>query len=409
MNFGSSIVEALTSLAVNKMRSALTILGIVIGVAAVISLLAIGTGTQNTITSSINSIGTNMITIQAGNSSEEIINGHDLTTQDINLLQNPNYAPDIAAVSGVVSANLTISAEGNSETVSVSGVSPEYAGINNKTVAEGTFITQGQFEQRSLVAVIGATTATNLFGTTEGVVGKIIRIDGSNYTVVGVLEEAGGSMMGNSDDTVFIPLSTAQVRAIRQRPTDRVSSIVVSAVDSDSVAKAKDEATAILRASHQIQDGKDDFTIQSMDSLVDTASSIISILTLFLGGIAGISLLVGGIGIMNIMLVSVTERTHEIGLRKALGARRGDILLQFMTESILLSVFGGLIGVGIAWVICFIIAQIATASGISLNPEIGLSSILLATLFATGIGLIFGIYPSNRAASLQPVDALRYE
>jgi putative ABC transport system permease protein len=258
--------------------------------------------------------------------------------------------------------------------------------------------------------VIGQTTATNLFGVTSGVVGQKIRINGQTFDVVGVLASKGGTNLGNQDDRVLIPISTAQIRLIKRSPSNRVDQILVSAASAKSVSAAQDEITAILRARHKLKvDAKDDFSILSQSQLVSAASSVTGTLTMFLGGIAGISLLVGGIGIMNIMLVSVTERTREIGLRKALGARKLDILIQFMSESILLSVIGGLIGILLAWVICIVIARVAASSGTTINPSIGVDSVVLATLFSSAVGLLFGLYPSNRAASLQPVEALRYE
>jgi putative ABC transport system permease protein len=410
MNIFQSAVEALESLAANKLRSALTILGIVIGVAAVISMLAIGRGAQNQITSSINGIGTNLLTVMPGNFTQRVFNGKPLTTADVTALQNQSTAPDIAAAAAIVSSRFTVTANGKTTNVEVSGVYPENASITNESVTEGTYIDQQQVKSRSTVAVIGLTTATNLFGTTSGLVGKSLRINGQTYTVVGVLASKGGSTFGNQDDRVLIPITTAMTRLIRRNPSDRVDQIVVSATSADTVAAAQDEITAILRARHKIKEaGKEDFSILSQSQLVSAASTVTGTLTAFLGGIAGISLLVGGIGIMNIMLVSVTERTHEIGLRKAVGARRGDILLQFLTESILLSLIGGIVGIGLAWMICQVIAKVSASSGTAIVPSIGLDSVLLATLFSAAVGMMFGIYPSNRAAGLAPVEALRYE
>ncbi|MGD0707473.1 MAG: FtsX-like permease family protein [Anaerolineaceae bacterium] len=257
--------------------------------------------------------------------------------------------------------------------------------------------------------MIGSTTADNLFGTHTGVVGNTIRIAGQPFQVIGVLTSTGSSITGTSaDDLVYVPLSTAQVRLIFL-PNNRVSTIYLSAASSDQVTAANTEATAILEQRHSIKNNADDFTITTQAELLSTSSSIIGTLTIFLGGIAGISLLVGGIGIMNIMLVSVTERTREIGLRKAIGARKRDILIQFLTESALLSLLGGILGIILGWLIGLIVGKVAASSGTSLTPEMSIQAVLLATVFSTAVGLFFGIYPANRAAGLQPVDALRYE
>jgi putative ABC transport system permease protein len=223
------------------------------------------------------------------------------------------------------------------------------------------------------------------------------------------LETKGGGAFGSEDDQVIIPFTTAQARLIRRSTSDRVDIIFVQALDGDVVTQASDEIAQILRTRHRTPVGADDFTVFTQQDLLTTFESITGILTVFLGGIAGISLLVGGIGIMNIMLVSVTERTREIGLRKALGARKRDILTQFLTESSLLSLIGGLIGIGLGWLISFMVGRIAEASGTAFTPIVGIDAVLLATIFSAAVGLFFGIYPANRAAGLEPVEALRYE
>jgi putative ABC transport system permease protein len=409
MNLFQSITEALESLLSNKLRSALTILGIVIGVAAVIAMLAIGRGAQDSITGSIQGIGTNLIFISAGNRVNDVRNPRPLTLQDAQAMGDKLSAPSVLAVAPVLNGSYDVTYNGITKRVAVNGVTPEYAQVANETLSEGAFILADQQLGRAAVAVIGPDTAQNLFGRKEGVTGESIRVNGQPFRVIGVLASKGGSGFGSQDDRVLIPLTTAQSRLRQGGERDTVSMIEVQAASSDLVSQATSEVSQILRVRHRTAIGLDDFTTFSQDQLLSTASSILGVLTIFLGGIAAISLLVGGIGIMNIMLVSVTERTREIGLRKAIGARKSDILLQFLTESVVLSLFGGVIGIGLAWVIATVVGAIAAANNTAITPRIEVSAILLATLFSMGVGLLFGLYPANRAANLQPVEALRYE
>ncbi|MGD0707285.1 MAG: ABC transporter permease [Anaerolineaceae bacterium] len=412
MNIGQAIIEALESLISNKLRAGLTILGIVIGVAAVIAMLAVGAGAQNSISDSINGIGTNLLFVTSGSlqrtQNTTVQRVEPLTQLDAQAIADPLQAPDVAAVAPIIQGGLDVSYNGEQETVQVTGVTPDFATVRNVTLAEGDFISGDQEMGGATVAVIGPTTADNLFGSHVGVVGNTIRIAGQPFRVIGVLTSRGGSSFGNQDDLVYVPLNTAQMRLIH-RPNYRVDMIYLSAASSDVVNAASDEVAEILRERHHDKVGQDDFTILSQQDILSTAQSITGVLTVFLGGIAAISLLVGGIGIMNIMLVSVTERTREIGLRKAIGARKRDILVQFLTESALLSLFGGIIGIALGWLIGFIVGKVAVSLGTALIPVVSLQAILLATLFSTAVGLFFGIYPANRAANLQPVDALRYE
>ena len=251
--------------------------------------------------------------------------------------------------------------------------------------------------------------AEELFGRPAGLVGETIRVEGQPFRVIGILEEKGGGSFGSEDDQIIIPLTTAQNRILRRSSQDRVDVIFAEGISADAVPQAMEEISQILRTRHRTPIGEDDFTIFSQQDFLDVASSITGILTIFLGGIAAISLLVGGIGIMNIMLVSVIERTREIGLRKAMGARKVDIMTQFLTESVLLSLIGGILGILLGWVISAVVGQIAAANDADIVPVIGMNAILLATLFSAAVGVFFGLYPANRAASLEPVEALRYE
>ena len=409
MTLIQAFIEALESLSGNKLRSGLTVLGIVIGVAAVIAMLAVGQGAQASITGSISGIGTNLLFVFRGDPGDNVRNPKPLTLGDADALRDQFNAPSVAAVAPALQGNGVVSFGGEQTSPQLFGVTPEYFVVRNLNLAEGEFITEEHMLGRASVVLIGSEVATALLGHADGVTGETIRIEGQPFRVIGVLETKGGGAFGSEDNQVIVPFTTAQARLIRRSTNDRVDVIFVQAVSGDVVKQASEEIATILRSRHRTPVGADDFTVFTQQDLLSTFQSITGILTVFLGGIAGISLLVGGIGIMNIMLVSVTERTREIGLRKALGARRRDILIQFLTESSLLSLIGGIIGIILGWLISFIVGQIAVANDTAFTPIVGTDAILLATIFSAAVGLFFGIYPANRAASLEPVEALRYE
>ena len=409
MTVVQAFLDAMESLSGNKMRSGLTVLGIVIGVAAVIAMLAVGTGAQESITGSISGIGTNLLFVFRGDMGDNIRNPKPLTLGDADALRDQFAAPNVEAVAPALQGNGVVSFGGEQVSPQILGVTPEYFQVRNYKITEGELITEEHILGRASVVLLGPDVAENLFGHSDGVTGETVRIEGQPFRVIGVLESKGGGSFGSQDNVVVVPFTTAQARLIRRSTSDRVDIIFVQAVSGDVVTQASDEIAQILRTRHRTPVGADDFTIFTQQDLLATFQSITGILTIFLGGIAGISLLVGGIGIMNIMLVSVTERTREIGLRKALGARKRDILTQFLTESSLLSLIGGLIGIAFGWLISFIVGQIAASTGTDFTPVVGVDAILLATLFSAAVGLFFGIYPASRAASLEPVEALRYE
>ena len=409
MTLAQAFLEALESLSGNKLRSGLTVLGIVIGVAAVIAMLAVGQGAEASITGSISGIGTNLLFVFRGDPGDNIRNPKPLTLGDADALRDQFAAPSIEAVAPALQGSAIVSFSGEQTSPDIMGVTPEYFQVRNYNVSEGEFFTEEHMLGRASVALLGPEVAENLFGHADGVTGETIRIEGQPFRIIGVLESRGGGAFGSEDNQVLIPFTTAQARLIRRSTSDRVDIIFVQAVSGDVVSQASEEIAAILRTRHRTPVGADDFTVFTQQDLLTTFQSITGILTIFLGGIAGISLLVGGIGIMNIMLVSVTERTREIGLRKALGARRRDILIQFLTESSLLSVIGGIIGIIFGWLIAFAVGKIAEANETVFVPVVGLDAVTLATLFSAAVGLFFGIYPANRAASLEPVEALRYE
>lgn len=405
MNLTESLLTALDSLLANKLRSILTMLGVIIGVAAVIALLSIGNGVSDSITGEINSIGTNLIIISTDFDNSDGYPALGLT--DVTALSDPLRVPALSDVAAIVQGNQEVISSGRSTNATVGGVTPNYFNIYNLTDFQGgDVLTQGDVDTRARVAVLGAAVAEDLFPD-EYAVGQSVKINGVSYEVVGILADSG-SGINNTDSNVYIPLSTAQSRLYTTRTRNgekAVTTITAQAVSAEETDAALEQITDVLRQEHDIAyAADDDFTLISQGDLLETFNTITATLTAFLGAIAGISLVVGGIGIMNIMLVSVTERTREIGIRKAIGALKRDILIQFLLESIVLSLIGGSLGMTLGWLI-----SIVAGNALDIPTVIDTGTVVLATSFATGVGLVFGIYPAWRAARLRPIEALRYE
>ncbi len=402
MSLWQSFLEAIESLSSNITRSSLTMLGIVIGVGAVIALMGLGEGTQASITGEIESIGTNILFVSSGGEAD---NPEALTTRDAQVIADPSFAPSVKNVAPVLQGKVEVSIPGESTSTSLVAITPEYHLVQSADVAQGIPITDDQLENYASIVLLGTDVAEELFNRTTDLIGEKVRLNGQVFTVSGVLEEQGAAGFGSSgDDQVLVPLTTAQLRLLKRASSDEVDLIYVQANNAEGVPAAEEEVAQILRSRHRSTLGEDDFEITTTQSIVDMAETITNTLTLFLGAIAGVSLLVGGIGIMNIMLVTVTERTKEIGLRKAMGARKKDVLSQFLVESSLLSLGGGLIGIMLGFGIAILVGRL-----ISIDAVITVEVVLLATLFSAAIGLFFGLYPANRAASLEPVEALRSE
>jgi len=410
MNIWQSVRIALRSISANKLRSSLTMLGIIIGVMAVITMLSIGRGMQNMVTAQISSIGTNLLFIRPGNTQQGGVrqneNAATLTLEDADALMS---LPDVVGVAPEVDGMGQLAYLGNNAVGRILGVTPEYQDTMNANVASGDFVSPSQVTGRSAVVVLGSQIATTLFDTADPV-GQSIRINGQTFRVIGVMESKGGTGFMNQDTQIFVPITTAASRLIggnRFRGGNVVATINVKITDTNVQDAVVQDISDVLRERHHVV-FQDDFTIQSQQDILNTLNQVTAAFTIFLGGIAGISLIVGGIGIMNIMLVSVTERTREIGLRKAVGARKRDILIQFLTEAMVLSLAGGVIGIlfgaGIARIISGI--NIGTTT---LQTAVDLDAILLAVAFSLAVGLFFGSYPASRAAGLHPIDALRYE
>ena len=408
MNLGESFRTALDSLNANKLRSILTMLGVIIGVSAVIALLGLGNGFSASIEDEIAGIGSNLIFVSTNFENSDDLPA--LSLEDVDALTAPGRAPDIVAVGAASGYRLEVIANGKDFTASVNGSTPNYFDIFNMRddLASGSFFTEFDNESRSRVVIIGWEVADTLFGD-QYPIGETVKIAGVSYEVVGVFAESEGGGIGlNPDSEVYMPLATAHTRLGTSRTRSgkiAVNQIVTSASSSSASEDAINQLTEVLREEHDIAYASDDdFEIISQADLLNSVGSILGTATLFVGIVAGISLLVGGIGIMNIMLVSVTERTREIGIRKSLGALRRDILTQFMIESLFLSLIGGVIGI----VLGYGFAKIGESFA-DFTAQITISSIALAVGFSVAVGLIFGIYPAWRAARLRPIDALRYE
>ena len=410
LNLTQNIRNAFRALIANKLRTGLTMLGIVIGVSSVVALLAVGTGAQSAITGQIQGLGANLISVIPGvlsnNAPNQIAATAHLTLRDAEQL---NGLPGVAVVAPQYGTNMRLTNQGNQTGVSVIGVVPDYSLIHSDQVDRGRFISESDESNKARVVALGSQTATDLFAELDPI-GQPVKINGVLFTVIGVLKSQGGGGFGFSlDARAYVPLATAYAKLIGAQAVaggDRlVSMIEVSALAENSIDTAIIAVEDTLRSAHRLQADEDnDFTAVSQTELLSVTNTITGVMTVFLGSIAAISLLVGGIGVMNIMLVSVTDRTKEIGLRKAVGARRRDILYQFLTETVTLSVFGGIIGI----LIGAGIAGLVNLTGV-ITTRVSLESILLAFGFSAAVGIFFGIYPANRAASLHPIEALRYE
>jgi putative ABC transport system permease protein len=400
---------ALMALTRHKTRSFLTMLGVVIGVGAVIALVAAGEGAKAQVVSQFESLGSNLLTVSPFTTFGYSRGGlqtstMELTSADVEAIEA--LATSVALVAPSYSTNATMTYAGETTSASITGVTADYDAVNNWQLARGRFITSEDNETLAPVVVLGPSLVEELFGSESAdPIGETVRINRQNYEVVGVLKSKGTSGMLGQDNAAMMPLRTAQIK-LGGAGTKQISSISLQVRSADEMDLAQAQVTAILRARHGIESGaNDDFRVQNQADIVSSVSETTGTFTTLLASIAAISLLVGGIGIMNIMLVSVTERTREVGLRKAVGAKRGDILIQFMTEAVVLSGIGGLMGVGLG----VAGAQVITPMLGGTQALITGQSVALALAVSLGIGLFFGIYPANRAASLNPIDALRYE
>ncbi|MDR3541204.1 MAG: ABC transporter permease [Desulfosporosinus sp.] len=406
MNFFESIRVSLRALRANKLRSALTMLGMIIGVAAVIAMVGIGNGATASITSQIQGLGSNLLTVSPGQSNAGGVRGGagsltTLTMTDVPKIQAAGSA--VKAVAPVASTNAQVVFGSGNTSTSITGTTQDYQFIKNVSMSSGRYITTADVDSNARVAVLGPTTVTNLMGDANAtVIGKIIKINNVPFQVIGVTTATGSTGFMSSDDMITAPISTVQERLIGKTT---LRSILISAASADVMQTAQDEITVALEQAHKIPAGKaDDFTVQNQADILASMQGVTQTLTMLLGGIAGISLLVGGIGIMNIMLVSVTERTREIGIRKAIGAKGNDILLQFLIEAIVLSVLGGGIGIALGT-----LGSNLIGTALKMTTSISLTSVLVAFGFSAAIGIVFGVFPAKKAAAMDPIDALRFE
>lgn len=402
-----TIQESFQTLTLNKLRTGLAILGIVIGIGSVIALVSLGQATQQAVQQQIQSLGSNLLTVTPGSQNTGQVRGAaggatTLTNEDATAIQTSPQVTDVASVAPEYSSRAQVIAGANNTNTQVIGVTGSYSTVTNTTLSEGSFITNRQVTAMSKVAVLGPQVAATLFPNGTDPVGQSIHINNIVFTVSGVTQSKGGTGFFNQDNTIYIPLSTAQKEVFG---VNYLSSIALQVKSANLMTDAQYQVGYLLLARHNIPSPANaDFSILSQQTILDAASSTTGTFTTLLTGVAAISLLVGGIGIMNIMLVTVNERTREIGLRKALGARKQTIITQFLIESIILTFIGGIFGILLGVLVSFIYA-LATSSLFVVSP----TSILLAFIVSAIIGMLFGWYPANRAANLQPIEALRYE
>lgn len=407
IEFFEIISESFFTLALNKLRTGLAVLGIVIGIGSVIALVSLGEASQRAIQSQIQSLGANLLTITPGAQTTSGVRGASggiktLTYDDAKAILSSGQAPDVANIAPQYSSRVQVTAGPSNTNTSVIGVTDAYSQVSNISMAEGAFITPSDVQSMAKVAVLGPQVVADLFPDGRDPVGQLITLDKLVFRVVGVTVSKGGTGFANRDDTIYIPLTTAQLQVFG---VSYVNSIGVSAKSADVMTAAENEVGYLLLSRHHLSDPtKADFTIFSQSDILTAATSTTSTFTTLLSGVAAISLLVGGIGIMNIMLVTVNERTREIGLRKALGAKKKTIITQFLIEAIMLTFIGGFIGI-ILGVVFSYLYSLFTGSLFVVEPL----SVLLAFVVSAGIGILFGWYPASRAANLQPIEALRYE
>ncbi len=404
MKFTDLFQETFFAILANKVRSGLTILGIVIGIGSVIAMVSIGQGSAKSITDRVESLGTNLLTVMPGSQRGQLVRGGigSATTLALEDAEAIKTVSGVKTVAPTVSTRKQITIKGSNTNSSIYGIDASYFSVKSITMELGSPFTEIQIKSKNKVAIIGPTTRDTLYGEGYDPVGQKIRIDGQEYTVIGVTESKGGTGFGSSDDLVYVPLGTAQQYLIGNSKLSNISVEVISAELMDSTEEA---ISALLLQRHNISDAANaDFSIMNQADMLSAMTDMTSTLTLLLGSIAGISLIVGGIGIMNMMLTTVTERTREIGLRKAIGAKRGDISLQFLAEAVTLTFISGIIGILLGWLLSYLVARFGSITT-SISPQ----SVILAFGVSGAIGIIFGYYPARRAAKLNPIEALRYE
>ncbi len=402
MRYLELVQLAVSRLAAARLRAVLTMLGVIIGVGSIVALVSVAQGATSGITNRIESLGTNLLTIQPGSATSGFVRQGAGSATTLTLADSQAIAAltDVAAVAPQVSTQAVVVAGDKNTTTSIVGTTADYLAVRTYEIWQGAFLTDVANQESLRIAVLGSTTADDL-GLDESSVGSEILVGGIPFRVVGILQSKGSSGLGSQDDQVLVPIATAQRYFVSGT---KVRSIAVSVASADQIPLTKARLTALLQERHGTNGTDDDFTISDQAQLLDTFSSVTGLLALLLGGIASISLIVGGIGIMNIMLVSVRERTREIGIRKAIGARGSDILLQFLVEALVLSLLGGLIGIVLGVAASAVIAAIA-GWGFSFS----LITVVVAVGFSLAVGVVFGVWPARQAARLDPITALRYE